>query len=122
MEKFRKLKLPVIWRSYPNAGHEVTGDGMKLTLAFLDYHHQRTKSELGVKVDPMKKREVKELPLAPFVGDSQEWKYYPVGSEEAGTISPEQRMELPTEEIAKLWTMDDDTVHSTMAQDENDGN
>ena len=121
MEKARKLKLSVIWRSYPNTGHEVTGACQKLSIAFLDYHHERTKGKLGVEKNKFNSAPAEPLPKPMFVGDSQEWKYFPLESEEAKDVLPEHRVELVTEEIAKLWSVDDDNSVPTPAQDDEEG-
>lgn len=113
MEQARKYQLPVIWRSYANTAHETGPEFMALSKAFLDYHHERTLKALqGERRTGMEERE-----KYPFVGDAQEWRYYPVESEEVKAIPEVFRVELPTEKIARLWA-DPEAMEIARTEDE----
>lgn len=104
MEQARKLHLTVIWRSYANAGHEVPGEAIEMSKAFFTFHHERTKDILQRGRSRFASNPDAALTKPRFVGDAQEWKYFPVESDEARGILEEHRVELPTEEIARVWT------------------
>ncbi len=121
MEEAHKLQLPIIWRSFANAGHEVPAQGIEMSKAFFAFHHERTKDLLQRGRSRFASSPDAALPKPLFVGDDQEWKYFPIDSEEARAIAPEHRVELPTEEVAKWWA-EQETANEGTAEEPKDPN
>lgn len=44
----------------------------------------------------------------PFVGDAQDWKYFPNTEESRNNIAEDSRIFLPNDEIARLWGKQED--------------
>ncbi|MDX2226978.1 MAG: hypothetical protein SFY92_07820 [Verrucomicrobiae bacterium] len=101
--KCRKLDIPVLWRSYANIGHEVSEEGWTLAKAFFEYHHHQTKHLLANRTRPSLMDRKNALGPVRHVGDMQDWVYYPVGDARIPEIPEMQRVELPSESVAKAW-------------------
>lgn len=95
-----------LFRSFLGMVHEGSGRVDNLNEAFLTFHDERTKQDLGKRRSALTPPE-ELLSMAaeqmPFVGDSQDWKYWPNTEENRESIPEDSRIYLPSEEIAKLW-------------------
>ena len=92
----RRAGVPVVWRSFPNRPHDVPEGSVRLAKAFLAHHHWAHPEDLGGGAAPPPS-------VAAFVGDDADGAYYPSGSPEAAGVMPEDRVELPSEEVAAAW-------------------
>lgn len=98
VENSRKKGVNIIWRSFPNHPHDVPPDSLKLARAFFTYYHETYSNDLGMAVFAGKRKNPQE-----FVGDDLEGKFYPAGSPKARNVIFEDRVFLPSAEIAKAW-------------------
>jgi len=100
-----------LFRAYLGMIHEGDGRVSNLNAAFLTFYDELTSGELGKRVGIADRLKPK-LALAgkdmPYVGDGQEWKYYPNTEENRGNVAEDNRVFLPSEEIAKLWGKQED--------------
>lgn len=91
----RRLGLPVVWKSFPNRPHDVPAASVRLAQAFLAHVHWSRPEDLGGR------------PAAPasgaFVGDDADGTYHRAGSAEAAAVMPEDRVRLPSEDVAAAW-------------------
>lgn len=93
----RKQRINIIWKSFPNAGHEVTDLSIKLAQAFLAYYHKLYLADLNNQVQ-------KPVQLVfPFIGDDQDGIFYPADSPKVRFIIDDDKVYLPSEELAKAW-------------------
>jgi len=99
--KCREKGVSVLWRSFPNHPHDVPPDSLKLARAFLSHYHNLYRSDLAgaqwMQVEPATKT------LPPFVGDDQEGVFYPSDDRRAKHIPAEDRVALPSKEVALAW-------------------
>ena len=96
VDSCRRVGVPVVWRSFPNRPHDVPEGSVRLAQAFLAHHHWANPGDLGA--------ESVRGPAGPaFVGDDADGVYYPAGSAEAADVMPEDRVELPSVEVADAW-------------------
>lgn len=96
----RRKGISVIWKSYPNTPHEVHPDAMKMTKIFLEYHHITNIADL---LPEKKKDVVKFKPVAKYIGDDQEGRYWEVGSRSIKNIEVEDRVEFYSKDLAEAW-------------------
>lgn len=89
----------VIWRSYPNSPHDVPKDSLKLARAVLTHYHGLYQSDLW------SNRPAGRVEAQPalFFGDDADHAYYPADSTKALAIHPDDRVPLPSEDIARAW-------------------
>lgn len=104
--KLRDLGASPLFRSYVGMVHEGDPRVSALDAAFLSFYDEKTAGELGQPV----KHTSQILPKPafpekdmPFVGDSQNWKFYPNSEEARNSIVDDNRIFLPSEQISKLW-------------------
>lgn len=98
VQRCRAQGRRVLWKSFPNHGHDVPPRSMELARAFLEFYHELFKQDLS----PIPPRSA-ALPPAPFVGDDLEEVFYPAGSPKIATIAAEDRVELPSRKVAEAW-------------------
>jgi hypothetical protein len=82
-----------------------------MNAAFLTFYDKLTAGNLGKPISLKDKQRTSMVLTAkemPFVGDSQDWRYYPNSAENHNKIVEESRIYLPSEEIAKLWGQQED--------------
>jgi predicted esterase len=95
-----------LFRSYPGLSHEINSEVITLNMNFLQFYDDHTKKDLGEK-RPSFISEKERLSLQgdkmPFVGDSQDWKYWPNTAYAREGIAKESMIYLPNEEVAKVW-------------------
>ena len=100
-----------VFRSYMGMLHEGDARVTKLNTAFLTFYDEHTLSDLG-RLPSLAERNRPKLSLAgknmPFVGDSQDWKYFPNTAENRENVAEDNQIFLPNEELAKLWGKQDD--------------
>ncbi len=94
---YRKQKINIIWKSFPNAGHEVSDLSAKLAQAFLAYYHKLYLRDLN------NRAEMQVQITFPFVGDDQDGIFYPIDSPKVHFIADEDKVYLPSEDLAKAW-------------------
>lgn len=99
VEDNHRFGVDVIWRSYPNHPHDVPPDSLALARAFLTFYH--TKYAMDLRYSHMAGRAEVEEPE--FIGDAEDYEVYPVGSPGANNILPEDRVALPSKEVAEAW-------------------
>ena len=92
----RRLGVPVVWRSFPNHPHDVPPGSVRLAKEFLAHHHWSHSEDLGLPALP--RRDV-----ARFVGDDADGVYFAAGSAEAAGVMEEDRIDLPSEAVARAW-------------------
>ena len=106
VDRLRTVGAAPVFRSYLGMVHEGSAAVDKLDMEFLKFYDDFTKASLG-------KRRTYQTPAAerlslagekmPYVGDGQDWKYFPNGIEAREAIAEDSRIYLPSEGIAKLW-------------------
>jgi pimeloyl-ACP methyl ester carboxylesterase len=95
-----------LFRSYLGMVHEGSPKVDALNAAFLTFYDEQTRHQLGnvrgirERQDPPKALSGSEMP---YLGDSQDWRYYPNTADNLDTVPPDVRIALPSEEIARLW-------------------
>lgn len=98
VEDSRKKDVNIIWKSFPNHPHDVPPESQKLARAFLSYYHNLYFDDLkgagGARV-------ANEKPV--FIGDDVEQVYYSAKAPAVKEIPKEERVYLPSEEIAEAW-------------------
>ena len=99
VENCRKYGVDVMWRSYPNHPHDVPPDSLELARAFLAFYHNRYLSDL--RFSTMAGRAKPDQPA--YIGDMEEYEYYPAESIGAKNILPEDQVTLPSKEVAEAW-------------------
>jgi len=114
LEFVSKLKtcgaLP-IYKGYLGMVHESDPRASRMNAAFLTFYDKLTAGNLGKPISLKDKQRTSMVLTAkemPFVGDSQDWRYYPNSAENHNKIVEESRIYLPSEEIAKLWGQQED--------------
>jgi hypothetical protein len=98
VEKNRLLGVNVLWKSYPNVAHDVSGPSARFAQDFLLYYHQRHVDDLSPGAS---RRLGKET--AQYVGDDMEGRFWPANTLEAQRIVAEDRVEFPSRELADAW-------------------
>jgi hypothetical protein len=99
----------IIWKTFPNRGHEVPPESLALARAFLGFYHRLYASDLAPSPPPPPKGTRRPNPAKPprvpvaFVGDDLDGTYYPASSKRIRGIRPEDRVLLPSREIAEAW-------------------
>jgi len=100
-----------LFRAYLGMIHEGDGRVSKLNAAFLSFYDELTSGDLGKRAG-LADRLKPKLALAgkdmPYVGDGQVWKFLPNTGENREKIAEDNRIFLPSEEIAKLWGKQED--------------
>ena len=100
VERCRQLRLPVLWKSFPNSPHDVPPDSLKLARAWLEYCDALSAADLTGKV--FGNSVTLSAPPA-FIGDDVDNVYYPPGSAGAANIFPQDAVILPTVSVAEAW-------------------
>ena len=104
----RAVGQSVVWKSFPNHPHDVPPGSLALARAFLTHYDALNRGDLGnatawghaaLPFDGA-------MPDAPFVGDDPDGTYWPAGSAEAQSITPEDRVPLPSRAVAEAWGKD----------------
>ena len=91
----RKAGFSVLWKTMPNHGHDVPEASLKLARAFLLHWHSRHLEDLGLKAEPIED----EI----FIGDDSTEFFYPANSPQAAGIAEDDRVILPTRDMAEAW-------------------
>lgn len=111
VSKLKDCGASPLFRSYLGMIHESDKRPSQLDAAFLTFYDQLTSGELGKRVSLAEKIKPK-LALAgkdmPYVGDAQDWKYFPNTEENRNNIAEDSRIFLPNDEIARLWGKQED--------------
>jgi hypothetical protein len=97
----RRKGLNVLWRSFPNHPHDVPPDSLALARAFLGHYHNLYRQELSGAGWMPPGVEARKPP--PFIGDDQDGVFYPAGDRRLSRVLSEDRVELPSEEVALAW-------------------
>lgn len=106
VDRLRNVGAAPVFRSYLGMIHEGSTTVDKLNMEFLKFYDDFTKLSLG-------KRHSYQTPVAerlalagekmPYVGDGQDWRYFPNHIDAREAIAEDSRIYLPSEGIAKLW-------------------
>ena len=96
--------LPIL-RSYAGMVHEGSSKVDEFDALFLKFYDEATLGTLGTRRSLVAKPEP-PIPAGqmPFVGDTQDWRYYPNPTESAKRVAEDSRVYLPSVEIAKFWS------------------
>ncbi len=100
--EYRKLGVPILWKTFPNTQHDVPPDSVILSKVFLKYYHTENLSELESAKKESARKKVPEKKIL-YVGDDQENRFWPFGSRETLNIEPEDRVEFTSKELALAW-------------------
>ena len=111
VNRYHKLGVDVLWKSYHNYGHDPSSEAMALVRAFFSHHHRLHISDLAAVREDARPPANGDIPAArqeprppnPFVGDNMDGFVYRADDERVNRILPEDRVELPTEAIARAW-------------------
>jgi hypothetical protein len=99
--KCHEKGVNVLWRSFPNHSHDIPPGSLKLACAFLSHYHNLYRSDLSGSQWMRTEPPAKTLPA--FVGDDQDGVFYPSDDRRVKRIPVEDRVELPSEEVALAW-------------------
>lgn len=106
VDRLRTVGAAPLFRSYLGMVHEGSRTVEMLNMEFLKFYDDHTKKDLGKKrsaLTPPAERLALLGGKMPFVGDSQDWKYFPNTPDEREAVAEDSRVYLPSEPIAKLW-------------------
>jgi len=111
VSKLNEVGAAPLFRSYLGMVHEGDGRVSQLNAAFLSFYDELTSGDLGRRVS-LSERLKPTLALAgndmPYVGDAQDWKYYPNTAETRENLPEDGRVFLPSADIAGLWGKQED--------------
>jgi len=106
VERLRNAGAAPLFRSYMGMVHEGSGAVDQLSMEFLKFHDDRTRKDLGKRrsalTPPEEWLSMKAADM-PYVGDSQDWKFWPNNPDAREAIAEDSRIYLPSETIARLW-------------------
>jgi hypothetical protein len=97
VQESRRKGVNVIFKSFPNRPHDVPEGSVELAKAFLLYHHKRNIKDLSESQEEPEKEQLL------YIGDDVDGVYYQPDSIETRLIANEDRVYLPSEEIARAW-------------------
>ena len=103
ISKLQACGADPIFRAYFGQSHGGDGKSGGLTDSFLSFYDQRTAGDLGKPIDTNNASVVPPENQMPFVGDSQNWRMVTNTPENLENIDKENRIFLPSPEIAKAW-------------------
>jgi poly(3-hydroxybutyrate) depolymerase len=112
VERLRGAGAAPLFRSYMGMVHEGSGAVDRLSMEFLKFHDERTRGALGKRrsalTPPEEWLSMKAADM-PYVGDSQDWKFWPNKPDAREAIAEDSRIYLPSETIARLWGKQEET-------------
>jgi len=94
MAQAADLKLPWMWRSYAGVGHEIRPPVIRMAQSFLKFYASQAPPPGGAGG---------AMTPPAFIGDIQRYVYFAADSEEARNIPADQRVPLPSREVAEAW-------------------
>lgn len=100
VERYKRMGAVIIWRSLPNIPHILTGRSVRLARAALSYCDRQYADDLTRGSASLR---LPERPVCPYAGDDAETCFYPSDSVEASHIPQEDKVGLPSREIAEAW-------------------
>ncbi len=106
VDRLRQVGASPLFRSYLGMLHEGFEPADDLNMEFLKFYDEFTRKDLGKRrsnQSPVAERLAMQGVNMPFVGDGQDWEYFPNKTDAREAISEDSRIYLPNEEIAKLW-------------------
>lgn len=106
VDRLRDVGAAPLFRSYMGMGHHGSKAVNRLDMEFLKFHDERTRKDLGKRrtaLTPPTEWLSMRAEEMPFVGDSQDWKFWPNTADARDAIPEDSRIYLPSEAIAKLW-------------------
>jgi pimeloyl-ACP methyl ester carboxylesterase len=95
---------PVL-RTYIAMTHERGAQVPKLDIAFLEFYDDLTRDKMGAQpplLPPPPKPPLEEAAM-PYVGDTQDYRYYKNTPENVADIPDDSRVYLPSEAVARAW-------------------
>ena len=111
VEQLRTAGAAPLFRSYMGMVHEGSGAVDRLSMEFLKFHDDRTRKDLGKRrsaLTPPEEWLSMRAADMPYVGDSQDWKFWPNKPDAREAIAEDSRIYLPCETIASLWGKQED--------------
>ncbi len=106
VDQLRNVGAAPLFRSYLGMVHEETDQVHLLNMEFLKFYDEHTKADLGkLRSHTTPNDELLALrgEKMPFVGDGQDWKYFPNSADALESIVEDSRVYLPSKSIAQLW-------------------
>jgi hypothetical protein len=106
VDRLRNVGAAPLFRSYLGMVHEGSPTVDKLNMEFFKFYDDHTKAELGKRRSfqtPAAERLALQGLKMPYVGDGQDWKYFPNGTDAREAVAEDSRIYLPSEPIARLW-------------------
>jgi poly(3-hydroxybutyrate) depolymerase len=106
VDRLRDAGAAPLFRSYLGMVHEGSPTVEKLNMEFIKFYDDHTKADLGKRRSlqtPTAERLALQGEKMPYVGDGQDWKYFPNGPDAREAVAEDSRIYLPSEPIAKLW-------------------
>jgi poly(3-hydroxybutyrate) depolymerase len=106
VDRLRNAGAAPLFRSYMGMVHEGSAEVDRLDMEFLKFHDDLTRKDLGKRHSALTTPEellAMKAEAMPYVGDSQDWKFWPNTPEAREAIAEDARIYLPSEAIAKLW-------------------
>jgi poly(3-hydroxybutyrate) depolymerase len=106
VDRLRAAGAAPVFRSYLGMVHEGSSAVDKLNMEFLKFYDDQTKQNLGNRrtfQTPAAERLALAGEKMPFVGDAQDWKFFPNTPDARESIAEDSRIYLPSEPIARLW-------------------
>lgn len=98
----RQKGIDILWKSFPNHPHDVPPGSLELARAFLSHYHNLHRADLAPRNTVASSVATKRM-APPFIGDDMDGIFYPTGDIRVEDILAEDRVELPTREIAQAW-------------------
>ncbi len=106
VDRLRNVGAAPLFRSYLGMVHEGSSAVDRLDMEFLKFYDDHTKADLGKRRSfqtPAAERLALQGEKMPYVGDGQDWKYFPNSPDARESVAEDSRIYLPSELIAKLW-------------------
>lgn len=96
VESYKRLGVSIIWKSFPNHPHDVPPASVQLAQEFLAHYHWRHLEDLGGE-------SILASKVMTFVGDDADGIFYRSSSKEVDDITENDRVILPSANIAYAW-------------------
>ncbi len=106
VEGLRSAGATPLLRSYLGMVHEGSAAVERLNMEFLKFYDDHTRANLGKRRTAMSPQEdwlsMKATEM-PYVGDRNNWKFWPNKPDTRELIAEDSRIYIPSENIAKVW-------------------
>lgn len=103
VDRLRRVGAAPLFRSYVGMVHEGSSAVSRLNVAFLRHYDEVTQAHLGRRRTGFSEPERILPDQMPFVGDSQDWRFFPNTKENCEAIAEDSRIFLPSRDVAGVW-------------------